>query len=43
MQDQGIADQLWGVCGLGRVMQGIEVDGLQPAGLNPNIRFYRWV
>lgn len=42
MHDAGLAEQLWRVAGLERVMQGVEVDGLLPVGLNPHIRFYRW-
>lgn len=41
MHDPNLADQLWRVAGLERVMQGAEVDGLVPVGCNPNIRFYR--
>jgi hypothetical protein len=41
MHEPGLADQLWRVAGLERVMQGVEVDGLVPVGCNPNIRFYR--
>jgi hypothetical protein len=41
MHDPNLADQLWRVAGLERVMQGVEVDGLVPVGCNPNIRFYR--
>lgn len=42
MHDPGLADQLWRVAGLERVMQGVEMDGLVPVGCNANIRFYRW-
>lgn len=42
MQDERLADQLWHTAGLDRVMQGVEVDGLVPVGLNPHIRFYRY-
>lgn len=42
MHNPSLADQLWRVAGLERVMQRVEVDGLVPCGCNPNIRFYRW-
>lgn len=41
MHDPGLAEQLWRVAGLERVMAGVQVDGLVPVGLNPNIRYYR--
>jgi hypothetical protein len=41
MHDVALAEQLWSATGLHHMMKGVSIDGAEPVGLNPNIRFYR--
>jgi hypothetical protein len=41
VHDEAFAAQLWSGTGLDVTLRGVELDGLVPLGLNPNIRLYR--
>lgn len=41
VHDAVLAQRLWADTGLKQVLAGVELDGLQPVGLNPQLRFYR--
>ena len=42
LQNNALAESLWN-SGLSRIFDNIKSDGRSAVGLNPNIRFYRYV
>jgi len=41
VSDEEAAACLWHTSGLKALLSHVEVDGMRPTGLNPNLRFYR--
>eukprot|EP00967_Tisochrysis_lutea_P083024 scaffold115175_cov19-Tisochrysis_lutea.AAC.1 len=41
--DESAVQELWHCTGLAGALRNLHIDGMRPTGLNPNLRFYRWV